>query len=213
MKVMKFGGTSVGTVESINSVRNIVAGEQAELVVVVSALGGITNLLIKTANDAVAGGYEEGLSEIRKRHESVMSGVLPGGADDVKTKIGGLLSELATEYEQIKEAGMKAGVTINPATPVSMLADIIDDIDLALIMSVNPGFGGQKFIQNSVKKVHELRDLISLRGSKALIEVDGGVNEETGRLLKDAGADILVAGNYVFGAENPLERISTLKNL
>lgn len=108
MKVMKFGGTSVGTVESINSVRNIVAGEQGELVVVVSALGGITNLLIKTANDAVAGGYEEGLSEIRKRHESVMSGVLPGGADDVKTKIGGLLSELATEYEQIKEAGKVA---------------------------------------------------------------------------------------------------------
>ena len=102
MKVMKFGGTSVGTVESINSVRNIVAGEQGALVVVVSALGGITNLLIKTANDAVAGGYEEGLSEIRKRHESVMSGVLPGGADDVKTKIGGLLSELATEYEQIR---------------------------------------------------------------------------------------------------------------
>ena len=122
-------------------------------------------------------------------------------------------THLSRVVQQIKEAGMKAGVTINPATPVSMLADIIDDIDLALIMSVNPGFGGQKFIQNSVKKVHELRDLISLRGSKALIEVDGGVNEETGRLLKDAGADILVAGNYVFGAENPLERISTLKNL
>ena len=122
-------------------------------------------------------------------------------------------THLSRVVQQIKEAGMKAGVTINPATPVSMLADIIDDIDLALIMSVNPGFGGQKFIQNSVKKVHELRDLISLRGSKALIEVDAGVNEETGRLLKDAGADILVAGNYVFGAENPLERISTLKNL
>ena len=122
-------------------------------------------------------------------------------------------THLSRVVQQIKEAGMKAGVTINPATPVSMLADIIDDIDLALIMSVNPGFGGQKFIQNSVKKVHELRDLISLRGSKALIEVDGGVNEETGLLLKDAGADILVAGNYVFGDENPLERISTLKNL
>lgn len=122
-------------------------------------------------------------------------------------------THLSRVVQQIKEAGMKAGVTINPATPVSMLADIIADIDLALIMSVNPGFGGQKFIQNSVKKVHELRDLISLRGSKALIEVDGGVNEETGRLLKDAGANILVAGNYVFGAENPLERISTLKNL
>ena len=108
---------------------------------------------------------------------------------------------------------MKAGVTINPATPVSVLDDIICDVDMVLIMSVNPGFGGQKFIQNSVKKVRELREMIERRGSKALIEVDGGVNEETGRMLKEAGADILVAGNYVFKAENPLERISTLKNL
>lgn len=120
---------------------------------------------------------------------------------------------LSRVVQQIKEVGMKAGVTINPATPVSMLDDIICDVDMVLIMSVNPGFGGQKFIQNSVKKVRELREMIERRGSKALIEVDGGVNEETGRMLKEAGADILVAGNYVFKAENPLERISTLKNL
>ncbi len=120
---------------------------------------------------------------------------------------------LSRVVQQIKEAGMKAGVTINPATPVSVLDDIICDVDMVLIMSVNPGFGGQKFIQNSVKKVRELREMIERRGSKALIEVDGGVNEETGRMLKEAGADILVAGNYVFKAENPLERISTLKNL
>lgn len=120
---------------------------------------------------------------------------------------------LSRVVQQIKEAGMKAGVTINPATPVSVLDDIICDVDMVLIMSVNPGFGGQKFIQNSVKKVRELREMIERRGSKALIEVDGGVNEETGRMLKEAGVDILVAGNYVFKAENPLERISTLKNL
>ena len=120
---------------------------------------------------------------------------------------------LSRVIQQIKEAGMKAGVTLNPATPVAVLEDVICDIDMALIMSVNPGFGGQKFIPNSVKKVRQLRDLIAKSGSNALIEVDGGVNEETGRMLKDAGADILVAGNYVFKAENPLQRISTLKNL
>lgn len=120
---------------------------------------------------------------------------------------------LSRVIQQIKEAGMKAGVTINPATPVSLLEDIIDDVDMALIMSVNPGFGGQKFINNAVRKVMDLKEMIIRRNSKTLIEVDGGVNNETGRLLKDAGADILVAGNYVFKAENPLERISTLKNL
>ena len=120
---------------------------------------------------------------------------------------------LSRVVQQIKEAGMKAGVTINPATPVAMLVDIIQDIDLALIMSVNPGFGGQKFIHNSVKKVSELKEMILRRQSKALIEVDGGVNDITGKLLKDAGADILVAGNYVFAAADPLARISKLHNL
>lgn len=120
---------------------------------------------------------------------------------------------LSRVVQQIKEAGMKAGVTINPATPVSMLEDIIDDVDMALIMSVNPGFGGQKFIGNATRKVADLKEMILRRNSRALIEVDGGVNKETGRLLKEAGADILVAGNYVFKAEDPLARISTLKNL
>lgn len=120
---------------------------------------------------------------------------------------------LSRVVQQIKEAGMKAGVTINPATPVSVLEDIICDVDLVLVMSVNPGFGGQKFITNSLKKVRQLREMITRQGSKALIEVDGGVNEETGRLLKEAGADILVAGNYVFKAEEPLKNIAILKNL
>lgn len=115
--------------------------------------------------------------------------------------------------QQIHDAGMKAGVTICPATPVNTLVDIVYDVDLVLIMSVNPGFGGQKFIPQSVKKVMELRDLIRSTESKAVIEVDGGVNRETGKLLADAGTDIVVAGSYVFGAENPQERIDILRNL
>lgn len=115
--------------------------------------------------------------------------------------------------QQIKEAGMKAGVTINPATPVSLLKDIVAQLDLVLIMSVNPGFGGQKFIPNAVNKVRELRQLISETGSTAEIQVDGGVNSETAILLKAAGADILVAGNYVFNSENPTETIAQLRAL
>ena len=113
----------------------------------------------------------------------------------------------------IHEAGMKAGVTLNPATPVSLLVDIIQELDLVLIMSVNPGFGAQKFIDNSLNKVKELRKLIDRTGSEALIEVDGGVNDLTAPLLKKAGADILVAGSYVFGASDPLSRISVLKSI
>ncbi len=115
--------------------------------------------------------------------------------------------------QQIKNAGMKAGVTLNPATPVCMLQDIVADVDLVLLMSVNPGFGGQKFIGNTLNKVEELRELITKRNSKALIEVDGGVNLETGKLLKEAGADMLVAGNFVFKSEDPLMRIKELSEL
>ena len=115
--------------------------------------------------------------------------------------------------QQIKAAGMKAGVTLNPATPVCMLRDIVSELDLVLLMSVNPGFGGQKFIHNTLNKVKELRKLIEKTGSKALIEVDGGVNAETGAMLRDAGADVLVAGNYVFKSENPTSAISLLRNL
>ena len=111
---------------------------------------------------------------------------------------------------QIHAAGMKAGVTICPATPVDTLRDIIGELDLALIMSVNPGFGGQKFIPHSVEKVRELRELIDRTGSHALIEVDGGVNSETAPLLAAAGADILVAGSYVFKAKDPEAAIHSL---
>ena len=115
--------------------------------------------------------------------------------------------------QQIHDAGMQAGVTINPATPVCLLRDIVAQLDLVLLMSVNPGFGGQKFIPNTLNKVRQLRQLINETGSKAVIEVDGGVNEVTGKQLADAGADVLVAGNYVFKANDPLKAIETLYNL
>lgn len=114
---------------------------------------------------------------------------------------------------QIHEAGMKAGVTLTPATPVELLRDIINDVDMVLLMSVNPGFGGQKFIPSTIGKVERLRRLIQETGSNALIEIDGGVNLETGRLLAKAGADVLVAGSYIFGAPNPQEACSLLSAL
>jgi ribulose-phosphate 3-epimerase len=115
--------------------------------------------------------------------------------------------------QRIHEAGMQAGVAINPGTPVSMLEEIISDVDMALVMSVNPGFGGQKFIESSVDKVYRLRQLIEARESQAIIEVDGGVNLQTGARLVEAGADLLVAGNSVFAAEDPEAMIHALKQL
>lgn len=115
--------------------------------------------------------------------------------------------------QQIHDAGMKAGVTLNPHTPVSVLEEIIQDVDMVLLMTVNPGFGGQKFIEHSIDKVQKLRQLIERTGSHALIEVDGGVNAETGARLAAAGTDVLVAGSYVFGAENPEKNITLLKQL
>ncbi len=115
--------------------------------------------------------------------------------------------------QQIREAGMSPGVSINPATPVSLLKDILPEVDLVLIMSVNPGFGGQDFIANSLNRVKELKALIKETGSKALIEVDGGVNLETGAQLIDAGADVLVAGSAIFSAPNPSDMINKMKNL
>lgn len=114
---------------------------------------------------------------------------------------------------QIREAGLKPGVSLNPATPVMLLEDIIQELDVVLLMSVNPGFGGQKFIHNTLNKVRLLKEMIERKNSKALIEVDGGVNLETGKLLKEAGADILVAGNFVFNSCNPQNVIKQLKDI
>ena len=115
--------------------------------------------------------------------------------------------------QQIHDAGMKAGVTLNPHTPVNVLDDIIQDVDMVLLMTVNPGFGGQKFIEHSIEKVKKLKALIQQTGSHALIEVDGGVNGDTGKRLVEAGVDVLVAGSYVFRAESAEARIKELKSL
>ena len=115
--------------------------------------------------------------------------------------------------QEIHDAGMKAGVTLNPSTPVSMLEDVIGDVDMVLLMSVNPGFGGQKFIENTIEKVKRLRQLIAQSGSHALIEVDGGVQGETAPRLVKAGADVLVSGSYVFRSNTPEQTIAELRKL
>lgn len=114
--------------------------------------------------------------------------------------------------QHIHHAGMKAGVTLNPSTPLCMVEEMLDDVDLVMLMGVNPGYGGQKFIPSTVDKVRRLRQMIDAAGSKAVVEVDGGVNAETAPLLVEAGADVLVSGNYVFKSADPAATISALKN-
>ncbi len=122
-------------------------------------------------------------------------------------------THLHRTIQEIHNAGMKAGVALNPHTPVSVLEDIVQDLDEVLLMSVNPGFGGQKFIENTVKKTAQTRELVDKSGSKAIIEIDGGVNLETGARLVAAGADALVAGSFVFKSEDPKATIAALKQL
>lgn len=122
-------------------------------------------------------------------------------------------THLHRTIQQIKDLGVKASVCLNPHTSVALLDDIIDELDMVLLMSVNPGFGGQKFIENTYRKAEMLKEMILRRNSRALIEVDGGVNFEVGKKLYQAGADVLVAGSFVFGAENPTETIAALKRL
>ena len=122
-------------------------------------------------------------------------------------------THLHRTVQEIRDAGMKAGVTLNPSTPVSVLEDIINDVDMVLLMSVNPGFGGQTFIENTISKVQRLKELIERSGSKALIEVDGGVQAETAPRLVRAGVDVLVSGSYVFKAADPFQTIKELKAL
>ena len=115
--------------------------------------------------------------------------------------------------QEIHNAGMKAGVTLNPSTPVSVLEDILGDVEMVLLMSVNPGFGGQKFIENTIDKVKRLKQMINDKGLGTLIEVDGGVQAETAPRLVAAGVDVLVRGSYVFKAKDPLGTIKSLKDL
>lgn len=122
-------------------------------------------------------------------------------------------THLDRTIHEIHEAGMKAGVALNPATPVALLEDVLAEVDMVLLMSVNPGFGGQRFIENTLAKVQRLRRLIAESGSHALIQVDGGVNGDTAPRLVRAGVDVLVSGSYVFGAERPGEVIGMLKRL
>lgn len=122
-------------------------------------------------------------------------------------------THLHRTIQRIHQTGMKAAVTLNPATPVSLLADIIGDLDMVLLMSVNPGFGGQSFIPHTIDKIKALKRLIADNGSHALIEIDGGINEVTGRSCAEAGADVLVAGSYVFNAADPRAVISYLASL
>ena len=122
-------------------------------------------------------------------------------------------THLHRTLQAIKAEGMKAGVAINPHTNVSLLEDVINDIDLVCIMSVNPGFGGQSFIENTYKKVKQLKEIITRNGASTLIEIDGGVTSKNAVRLAEAGADVLVAGNFVFKAENPTQTITDLKKL
>lgn len=113
----------------------------------------------------------------------------------------------------IKQAGMKAAVTVNPHTPVSLLDDILEELDMVLVMSVNPGFGAQSFIEHSLQKISTLKEMILRKNLKTLIEVDGGINQETAKLVLDAGADVLVAGNAIFKSKDPSAAISQMKHL
>lgn len=122
-------------------------------------------------------------------------------------------NHLHRTIHKIKEEGMIAGVAINPHTPVNSLNDVIKDIDLVCLMSVNPGFGGQSFIENTYNKITDLKNLIDKKESKAEIQIDGGVNTSNARKLIDCGADVLVAGSFVFKSDNPIDTISELKNI
>ncbi|WP_302750959.1 ribulose-phosphate 3-epimerase [uncultured Prevotella sp.] len=115
--------------------------------------------------------------------------------------------------QEIHDAGMKAGVTLNPSTPVCLLEDILNDVDMVLLMSVNPGFGGQKFIEGTIDKLRALREMVDRKNSRALIQIDGGVQAETAPRLVEAGADVLVSGSYVFKAADPIQTIHDLRSL
>ncbi len=144
--------------------------------------------------------------------ENFVEAFRKAGAETISVHVEAC-DHLHRNIQQIKSLGAKAGVALNPHTSIQTLENVIDQIDLICMMSVNPGFGGQKFIERTYKKVGELKKLIQSSGSKALIEIDGGVNQDNAQQLIDAGADVLVAGNFVFSSSNPKEVIQRLKSL
>ena len=144
--------------------------------------------------------------------ENFVEAFRKAGAETISVHVEAC-DHLHRNIQQIKSLGAKAGVALNPHTSIQTLENVIDQIDLICMMSVNPGFGGQKFIERTYKKVGELKKLIQSSGSKALIEIDGGVNQDNAQQLIDAGADVLVAGNFVFSSSNPKDVIQRLKSL
>lgn len=147
-----------------------------------------------------------------QRPENYVDGFIKAGSSIITVHYEAT-DHLNRLINHIKNQGVKAGVALNPHTPVSLLEDIIEEVDLVLLMSVNPGFGGQKFIENTYSKIIQLKNLISRRRSRALIEIDGGINEQNSAKLLQAGADILVAGTFVFSSSNPITTIENLKEI
>lgn len=144
--------------------------------------------------------------------EKYISQFRDAGADTITVHVEAC-PHLHRTIQQIKETGAKAGVALNPHTPVSSIEDILEDIDLVCLMSVNPGFGGQKFIYSTLKKIRQLKEQIIERNLSTLIEIDGGVGLQNAQVILEAGADVLVAGNAVFGASNPTDMITRFKRL
>jgi ribulose-phosphate 3-epimerase len=143
--------------------------------------------------------------------ENYFEAFAQAGADYISFHIEAS-THLHRSIQFLKKLGVKAGIVLNPHTSISLLEDVIEELDYVLLMSVNPGYGGQKFIERTYKKIEQLKKLINQNGSKAIIQVDGGVNINNAQALYQAGADVLVAGNAVFSAENPMEAIAKIRN-
>ncbi|AFM04464.1 ribulose-phosphate 3-epimerase [Bernardetia litoralis DSM 6794] len=144
--------------------------------------------------------------------ENYVENFARAGANTISVHIEAC-QHLHRNLQQIRNLGCQAGIAVNPHTSISQLENVIEETDLVCLMSVNPGFGGQKFIEQTYKKVSELKELILKTGSKALIEIDGGVNADNAKKLVDAGADVLVAGSFVFSSSDPMETISNIKHI
>ncbi len=147
-----------------------------------------------------------------EKPEHMIKAFVDAGADLITVHVEAC-SHLHRLIYMIKDAGIKAGVALNPATPVASIENILGDIDLVLAMSVNPGFGGQKFINSSIAKISRMKEMLKAINAAAYLQVDGGINQETGKLVVEAGANVLVAGSYIFGAEDIAQAVQSLKNL